>query len=127
LKNDPKEVRYPGVQVKVQEYLRRKGSGRVTTAIVVDNVGHNRTTVASAMASLARTPDTGLSDVSAGLYNYTAALDKEHVAQMKRDGVDVPQPGTTVTDPQLKVTHAPRPTPASLPSRRTTPPRTRSQ
>jgi len=122
LKQDPTEVRYPGIQAKVQDYLRRRGSGRVTTAIVLENVGHNRTTISSAMATLARTPDTGLTDVSAGLYNYTAALDKEFVARLKRDGVDLPQPGATVTDPALKVTHPPRPTPAVIPPRRTTTP-----
>lgn len=122
MKPDSTEVRYPGVQVKVQEFLRQRGDGRVTTSIVQAAVGHNRTTVASAMATLARTPDTGLSDVSAGLYNYTSALDAEWVRRRRRDGIDVPQPGTTVTDPALKVTHPARPTPASLPGRRTTTP-----
>lgn len=121
-RKDQTEVRYPGVMVKVQEYLRQKGSGRVTTAMVVDHVNHTRTTVSSAMATLSRMPDTGLSDVSAGLYNYTAALDKEWVERQRRNGVDVPQPGTGTTEPLLKITHPVRPTPAVIPKRRTTTP-----
>jgi hypothetical protein len=121
LKSDPTEVRYPGVQGKVQEYLRRRGDGHVTTSDVTANVEANRTTLASVMAVLARTSDTGVSHVSAGLYRYTRALDKEYVARMKRDGIDVPQPGAVTSDPALKVSHPVRPTPAVIPQKRTHP------
>lgn len=121
MKNDPAEVRYPGVQAKVQEYLRQRGDGHVTTADVTANVNATRTTLSSVMAVLARTSDTGLTHVSAGLYRFTRALDKEYVAQKKRDGIDVPQPGASVEDPALKITHPPRPTPADVPQRRTYP------
>ena len=121
MKSDPTEVRYPGVQTKVQEYLRQRGDGHVTTADVTASVKATRTTLSSVMAVLARTSDTGLSHISAGLYRYTRALDKEYVAQKKRDGIDVPQPGAGVEDPALRVPHPPRPTPADVPQRRTYP------
>lgn len=121
MKSESTEVRYPGVQGKVQEFLRRRGDGHVTTSDVTANVTATRTTLSSVMAVLARTTDTGVSHVSAGLYRYTRALDKEYVAKMKRDGIDVPQPGTTTSDPALKVSHPVRPTPAVIPQKRTQP------
>lgn len=104
-------ARYPGVEVKVREFLRKRaeerGDGHVTTAVVTEGLGsYNRTTVASAIATLARRNGTGVSNVAAGLYRYTRALDEEYVARKARDGVTIPAPGSATTDPGLKVSPA---------------------